>query len=73
MEYFINHSCSACKHRFPFHFVLFKAAGSTLAFPSNSHWPMKPSRMAFGRGGECGASSRELQSDSSAAVTGRST
>lgn len=70
MEYFINHSCSASKYRFPFQLVLFKAAGSTLASISKSHWPVKPSRVGFGRG-QFGASGRELQAGSLAAVPSR--
>lgn len=64
MEYFINRSCSACKHRFPFHFVPFKAAGSSLPFPSNSHWPTKPKRgeSVVPRAGSCSqAGRREAQ------------
>lgn len=67
IEYFINHSCSAPKYRFRFQLVLFKAAGSTLASISRSHWPVKSSRVGFGRG-QFGASGRELQAGSLAAV-----
>lgn len=65
MEYFINSSCSAYRHRF--YFVLCKVAGGSLAF-IGSHWhSVKSSSVGF-RGEQPGAVGRKLQAGSRAAV-----
>lgn len=65
MEYFINSSCSAYRHRF--YFVLCKVAGGTLAFIESYWLSVKSSRVGF-RGGQLGAVGRKLQAGSWAAV-----